>query len=402
MTKQQATLVLKPGKEKSLLRGHPWIFSGAVARVDGGPSLGQTVRVVDAEENFLAWAAYSPKSQIRARVWSFNAEDIINAAWFGEKIHHAINARESVGLRSNAIRLIHGESDGLPGFICDRFDDVLVVQILSAGAEFFRSTLINELQSHTGVSKIYERSDVDSRELEGLPLKTGVLLSPAGEDDTWVHQPIQLLENGIHYSVDIVSGHKTGFYVDQRDNRRLVHKLAKGRVLNCFSYTGGFSLAALKAGCSEVISIDSSGPAMKSAQYNAQINGLDIHQAQWIEGDVFKELRRLRAEGQRFDMIILDPPKFAPTASSVDKAARAYKDINVLGCQLLNPGGYLLTFSCSGAVTVDLFRKIVAGAAADAKASMWVVQPLSAGADHPVLLAFPEGEYLKGLLLQKR
>ena len=400
MTQKHHTLILKPGKDKSLRRHHPWIFSGAIAKVDGGPSSGETVKVVSDAGEFLAWAAYSPKSQIRARVWSFNEPDQINAAFFGERIHRAINRREGLATRSNAIRLIHGEADGLPGLICDRFEDTLVVQILSAGTEFHRDTLLAELKDHTGVEKMYERSDVDSRQLEGLPLRTGVLASPAG-DGNWFSQPVHVIENGIHYEADVAAGHKTGFYVDQRENRALVKKLAQGRVLNCFSYTGGFSLAALKAGCDHVISIDSSGPAMEQAKRHAIINDLVRHQTQWIEGDVFKELRRLRAEEQTFDMIILDPPKFAPTAASVEKAARAYKDINLLGCQLLNKGGHLLTFSCSGAVTTDLFRKIVAGAAADAKADMIVRGQLGAGLDHPVLLAFPEGEYLKGLHLQK-
>jgi 23S rRNA (cytosine1962-C5)-methyltransferase len=212
---------------------------------------------------------------------------------------------------------------------------------------------------------------------------------------------IAILENQIHYKVDIVEGHKTGFYVDQRENRALVKQLARGSVLNCFSYTGGFSLSALKAGASRVVSVDSSASALVLGQENAKLNGLDVRQSEWIEADVFKQLRAFRANGETFDLIILDPPKFAPNAASVERACRAYKDINILGMQLLNPGGDLLTFSCSGAVSTDLFRKVVAGAGADANIDMQVISNLSAGLDHPIDLAFPEGEYLKGLHLRR-
>lgn len=396
-----AELWLKPGKERSLLRGHPWIFSGAVGQVRGQPNVGEPVAVRTDSGVFLAWAAYAPRSQIRARVWSFDEHRPIDAALVGQRIHEAIHRRETVARRSTAIRLIHAEADGLPGVICDRYGDWLVVQLNSAGAQALRNTIVSELRSHTGASLIWERTDSDSVTLEGLEPETGPLTPEAKAADIGVVQAVPVLENQMHYAVDIAQGHKTGFYIDQRDNRALMGRLARGRVLNCFSYTGGFSLAALKAGADEVVSVDSSEPAIQMAQRNAALNGLDLRNARWEVADVFKYLRQCRAEEQRFDVIVLDPPKFAPNAASVERACRAYKDINLLGMQLLNPGGDLLTFSCSGAISPDLFRKVVAGAAADAGVPLHVMSPLAAGEDHPVLLQFPEGEYLKGLHLRR-
>lgn len=399
MTKH-AELWLKPGKDRSLLRGHPWIFSGAIGQVRGTPAVGEIVAVRSENGAFLAWAAVAPKSQIRARVWSFAEDQPVTPALIGKRIHEAINRREPVALRSTAIRLIHGEADGLPGLICDRYGDWLVLQFNSAGAHALRDVIVAELRSHTGLSCFYERSDSDSVALEGLQPASGPL-TPEAVAAMEQARAIEIIENRIHYRVDIVEGHKTGFYIDQRDNRSLLGQLARGRVLNCFSYTGGFSLAALKAGASEVISVDSSEPALQLAKQNAALNGVDVASAYWEPGDVFKFLRQCRAEDQRFDVIVLDPPKFAPNAASVERACRAYKDINLLAMQLLNPGGDLITFSCSGAVSTELFRKVIAGAAADAGKPLHVMSQLSAGDDHPVLLQFPEGEYLKGLHLRR-
>lgn len=401
MTQRNAEIRLKAGKDRSLLRRHPWVFSGAVAHVKGSPAAGDMVAVRSDTGEFLGWAAIAPHSQIRARVWSFDEEAPVTPAWVGQRIHEALNRRERVALRSTAIRLIHGEADGLPGLICDRYGDWLVLQFNSAGAHALRDVIIAELRSHTGLSLMYERSDSDAVALEGLQVAVGPL-TPEAKSASKQAGAVAIVENRIHYEIDLAEGHKTGFYVDQRENRALVGRLARGRVLNCFSYTGGFSLAALKAGADAVVSVDSSEPAMRLAQKNAALNGVDVGTASWEVADVFKYLRQCRANNERFDLIVLDPPKFAPNAASVDRACRAYKDINLLGMQLLNPGGDLLTFSCSGVVSPELFRKVIAGAAADARVSLEVMGALSAGEDHPVLLEFPEGEYLKGLHLRKR
>jgi 23S rRNA (cytosine1962-C5)-methyltransferase len=392
-----ATLFLKTGREKSVLHRHPWIFSGAIDRVEGNPAAGETVQVASSNGEVLATAAFSPASQIRARVWSWNVDQSIDAAFFKQAIHQAMARRASLPADGGR-RLVHGESDGLPGIIVDQYRDCVVIQLLSAGAEHWRETLLATIREATECATIYERSDADVRSLEALPpinaLRVGTL--PKG---------LAIVENGVRFRVDVETGHKTGFYLDQRDNRQRFGQQIEAlagprRVLNCFCYTGGFSLFALRAGA-EVLSIDSSAEAIGLARSNAAANGLDGAKARYREADVFTELRTLRDRGERFDFIILDPPKFAPTERHVEKAARAYKDINLLALKMLEPGGMLATFSCSGAISSELFRKIVAGAAMDAKAEARVVAPLMAAADHPVTLAFPEGEYLKGLWVQK-
>ncbi len=391
-------LKLHPGKEKSLLRRHPWIFSGAVDRLEGRARPGDTVDIVSAEGRPLARAAWSPASQIRARVWSFDAEEVIDHGFFKRRVAAAVARRaalpELVG--QQGLRLIHAESDGLPGIIADRYGDTVVVQLSTAGAEKWRGAIADSLLKATGCARIYERSDLDLRGLEGLEPVTGWLQGAADAEDLVIE------ENGVRMGVDIVGGHKTGFYLDQRDNRRRVAEIARDRrVLNCFCYTGGFSLQALAGDAREVVSVDSSGPALEAARRNLALNPqLDAARAIWLEADVFGELRNLRAAGERYDLIILDPPKFAHTAAQAERAARAYKDINLLGLQLLAPGGLLMSYSCSGGIGAELFRKIVAGAALDAGRCARIVQQLHGAADHPVDLAFPEGEYLKGLLLQ--
>lgn len=395
-----AQLLLQSGKERSLYRRHPWIFAGSVERLAGRARPGDTVEVV-AGNSVLAKAAWSPDSQIRARVWSFDANEIIDNAFFKRRVAAAVARRaalpELVG--QQGLRLIHAESDGLPGVIADRYGDTVVLQLTSAGAEKWRVAIADALSVATGCARIYERSDSEVRGLEGLEPRTGWL---RGEADTAGAGGIVIEEHGVMMAVDIIGGHKTGFYLDQRDNRRLLRELSGGkRVLNCFCYTGGFSLQALAGGAMQVVSIDSSQPALDRAAANLALNPqLPAGRAEWRCGNVFDELRKRKAAGETFDLIVLDPPKFAPSASHADRAARAYKDINLLGCKLLNPGGLLMTYSCSGGIGLELFQKIVAGAALDSGREARIVKRLQGAADHPVDLAFPEGEYLKGLLVQ--
>ncbi len=396
-----ATLVLAPGRDRSVTRRHPWIFAGSVDRLDGRARPGDTVIVQAANGRALGRAAFSPASQIRARMWTFGDESI-DDAFFRRTVARAVEQRRDLPELAGefgdhgGIRLLHGESDGLPGVIADRYGDVIVLQITSAGGEKWRETIADALVRATGVARVYERSDSDVRKLEGLEPRTGWLI---GEGDA--PYPV-ISEFGVRIEVDVAGGHKTGFYLDQRENRRLCGELARDRqVLNCFCYSGGFSLHALAGGAAGVLSIDSSGPALELARRNLGHNPqLDAARAVWLEADVFEHLRTLRAECRKFDMIVLDPPKFAPSAAHAKSAARAYKDINLLGFRLLAPGGLLMTYSCSGGVDAGLFQSIVADAAADAGVSARVLRRLSAGADHPVGLAFPEGEYLKGLLVR--
>ncbi|HRO35417.1 class I SAM-dependent methyltransferase [Thauera sp.] len=393
-----AQLVLHPGKERSLFRRHPWIFAGSVDRLDGRARPGDTVTVVTAEGKALARAAWSPSSQIRARVWSFDAEAAIDHAFFKRAVAASVARRAAIpALRGQeGVRLIHGESDGLPGVIADRYGDVVVLQLTSAGADKWREAIVAGLVQATGCAAVYERSDSEVRGLEGLESRTGCAHGelPAGG--------LTIVENEVRMEVDVEGGHKTGFYLDQRDNRLLTGQLAGGRaVLNCFCYTGGFSLQALAGGAASVLSIDSSGPALESARRNLALNPrLDASRAEWQEADVFKALRALKDEGRKFDLIVLDPPKFAPSAAHAERAARAYKDINLFGFRLLNPGGILMTYSCSGGIGQELFQKIVAGAAIDAGVDARILYRLSAAPDHPIGLAVPEGEYLKGLACQ--
>ena len=403
-----ATLILHPGKEKSVLRRHPWLFSGAVAQLDGRARAGDTVDVVSHEGRPLGRAAWSPASQIRARIWSFDAEETIDHAFFKRRVAASVARRNALPelAGQQGLRLIHAESDGLPGVVADRYGDTVVLQLSTAGAEKWRGAIADSLLKATGCARIYERSDLEVRKLEGLEPVTGWLrntpLPLGGGGAGGEGEPLVIVENGIRMAVDIVGGHKTGFYLDQRENRRRVAELARGRrVLNCFCYTAGFSLQALAGGAREVVSVDSSGPALATAQRNLALNPqLDAARAIWREADVFAELRSLRAAGERYDLVILDPPKFANTAAHAERAARAYKDINLLGLQLLATGGLLMTYSCSGGIGAELFARILAGAALDAGRNARIVQHLHGAADHPVDLAFPEGEYLKGLLLQ--
>jgi 23S rRNA (cytosine1962-C5)-methyltransferase len=345
-----------------------------------------------------ASAAYSPKSQIRARFWTFDAEESIDDAFFKRRIATAVARRQALPeLRGQqGLRLIHAESDGLPGVIADQYGDTVVVQLTSAGADKWRNAIVAGLVKATGCARVYERSDSDVRRLEGLESATGWLHGEARDE------LLTILENGVKLAVDFADGHKTGFYLDQRDNRLLLGQLAAGKdVLNCFCYTAGFSLQALAGGAASVLSIDSSGPALGQGQANLALNPqLPAERAQWQEADVFQALRDFRKAGRLFDLIVLDPPKFAPSAAHAESAARAYKDINLLGFRLLKPGGLLMTYSCSGGIGLELFQKIIADAAHDAGREARIVRRLAGAADHPIALNFPEGEYLKGLLVQ--
>jgi 23S rRNA (cytosine1962-C5)-methyltransferase len=390
------SLVLKRGREKSLKRRHPWIFSGAVEKASG--KAGDTVDVVDAAKNKLARAAYSPKSQIRARVWTFDPREEIDAQFFRARLTKAVAIREALpaARHTNALRLVHGESDGLPGLIVDRYADVLVAQFLSAGVERWRDPILDLLSELTGCAAIYERSDAEVRKLEGLESKSGFVRGNSNA------KRCPIIEYGLNFRVDVEEGQKTGFFLDQRENRQRVRALAAGReVLDGFCYTGGFSVNALAGGARRVVSMESSAAALDVARENLAANPLEGSRVEFVQADVFAHLRKLRDGGAKFDLIVLDPPKFAPTAAQVKKAARAYKDINLWALKLLRPGGLLATFSCSGAVTPELFQSIVAGAALDAGADAKIIDRFTAAADHPVALEFPEGDYLKGLLVLK-
>jgi 23S rRNA (cytosine1962-C5)-methyltransferase len=437
-----ATITLKAGKERSLQRRHPWIYATAIAKLQGNANPGDTVEVRGAKGEWLASAAWSPSSQLRARVWSFDADERIDRSFFERKLAAAIQRRKHLATETSAIRLVFGEADGLPGLVIDQYGGACVAQFLSAGVDFWKATIVDLLPTLTNCSLIYERSDAAVRTREGLSEVTGLLwsqqaLGESAFSDPFAASPDAILpsnlpanlptiapaielqtiqENGVNYQVDIVNGHKTGFYIDQRENRALVNTLTQRlvkqgksvKVLNCFSYTGGFSLAAAKAGAAEVWSVDSSGPALARAARNAQLNDIPSSHFKLEEANVtdllkaqYEHVVKDGLEAAGFDIVILDPPKFAPSANHVERAARAYKDLNMRGLRLLKPSGYLLTFSCSGAITVDLFQKIVAGAIVDARVDCQLLQRLAAGQDHPMAMTHPEGEYLKGLLLQR-
>jgi 23S rRNA (cytosine1962-C5)-methyltransferase len=391
---------LREGKERSLLRKHPWVFQASIEKGDADP--GETVRVESRAGQFLAWASFSPKSQIRARAWTFDEAERIDAAFFARKVQAAVAMRTRLGVASSGVRLIHGEADGLPGLVVDRYNDILSVQFLSAGTDRWKQVIADALLAATaslGCTRLYERSDVSVRQLEGLAQVTGWLRGEGATD-------ITITEHDWQLTLDVAEGHKTGYYLDQRDNRagfaRLVRQFGCKRVLNCYSYTGGFSVAALAGGATEVISVDSSAPALARASAHVTLNGFDAARHSTLDADVNATLRQFLKDGRQFDAIVLDPPKFAPTAAHADRASRAYKDINRLALMLLAPGGLLLTFSCSGGINADLFHKIIAGAGIDANVDGYILQRLEAASDHPTTINFPEGEYLKGLVVLKR
>ena len=391
------SLRLKSGKEKSLLRRHPWVFDGAIA--SGSGDAGETVRIDSYDGQFLAWAAFSPMSKIRARVWSFDESQRIDDTFLIAACARSLGARRLFDVKSNGIRLIHGESDGLPGLVIDRYDDTLVAQFSSCGVERFKGVITQALLQHTGLTRLYERSDTSARKLEGLPDATGWLTGSGSAE-------IVLTEHDWKLGLNIATGHKTGFYLDQRDSRKkfadYTRRMGLKRVLNCYSYTGGFTVAALSGGAAHVTSIDSSGPALEQAKANVALNGFDAARTTLLDADVNAALRQYLKDGATFDAIVLDPPKFAPTAAHAERAARAYKDINRLALMLLVPGGVLFTYSCSGGISADLFHKIVAGAGLDAKVDAYITERMGGAPDHPMTVTFPEGEYLKGLVLVKK
>lgn len=388
-----ARLILAKGREKSLLRRHPWVFSGAVQRVEGKANSGDTIDIVDSQGKWLARGAYSPSSQIRARVWTFKQDEDIDIDFFIRRLQQAQSWRDYIAKRDglDGYRLIAGESDCLPGITIDRFQNFLVLQLLSAGAEYQRAPLIAALQHCYPECAIWDRSDVAVRKKEGLELVQGHVV---GEEPPAL-LPIQ--EHGMSLLVDIKEGHKTGFYLDQRDSRFAARSYAAGRnVLNCFSYTGAFAVSALMGGCTKVTNVDTSQAALDVARQNVELNKLDLSKAEFVREDVFQLLRKYRADGQQFDMIVMDPPKFVENKNQLASACRGYKDINMLAIQLLRPGGILLSFSCSGLLPTDLFQKILADAALDAGREIQFVEQFRQAADHPVTGAYPEGLYLKG------
>ena len=386
-------VILQPKREFSIQRRHPWIFSGAIAQVEGNPGLGDTVLVKASDGTLLGRGAYSPESQIRVRMWNLgNCE--IDEAFIATRIAQAVGGRSLFLAESitNAYRLVNAESDGVPGLVADRYGDWIVCQFTTAGAERWKREIVDALQRYSPCRGVYERSDVDVRSREGLEPIMGVL---AGEPPP---DRIEIVEHGCRYYVDVKQGHKTGFYLDQRDNRAMIKRYANGLdVLNAFSYTGGFGVAAVTAAASSVTHIDMSEPALALAKENTSLNTCHVEESTFICGNVFEVLRTFRDSAKTFDMIILDPPKFADSKNSLMKASRGYKDINLLGMKLLRPGGLLATFSCSGLMTSEMFDKVVADAAVDAKRDFQVIKRLQQSEDHPEGLCFPEGLYLKGL-----
>jgi 23S rRNA (cytosine1962-C5)-methyltransferase len=387
---------LKPGRERSLRRRHPWVFSGAIARVDGAPAAGATVEVVTDGGEFLARAAYSPSSQIRARVWTFRSDERVGADWFRARLARAIESRRKLGMldAGSACRLVFSESDGLPGLIVDRYAEYLVCQFLAAGADAWRGTIVECLQALAAPRGLLERSEGGARHKEGLESERRLLAGDAPPAE------VEIETNGVRYLVDLAGGQKTGAYLDQQRNRKRVAAYAPGaEVLDAFAYTGGFAYACLRRGATRATLIDSSAEALQLAQRDAERNGF-ADRCAFVTANVFDELRALKRAGRQFDLVVLDPPKFVHSAEQVAAGSRGYKDINLLGLQLVRPGGALATFSCSGHVDAALFQKIVAGAAVDSGREAQILERLSQPADHPVATEFPEAEYLKGLILR--
>lgn len=389
------SLKLHPGREKAPERLHPWIYSGAVREIVGDPAPGETIDLISHQGEWLAKAAYSPHSQIRARIWTWDPEISIDQDFFNRRMERAYAARQVLMKTGvDAYRVIHGESDGLPGLVIDRYAGWLVIQFLSAGAEYWRDQIIAAARDVLGFDHLYERSDSTVREMEGLQQRAGLIL---GAEEP---APVIIHEGKMQFEVDLIHGQKTGFYLDQREHRTLVQDhFSHGNVLNVFCYTGGFTVAALFGNAERVLSVDSSSLAISGAKRNIARNKLPETRCEWLVDDAFQALRKLHEQGHRFDTIYVDPPRFAPTASQAHRAARGYKDLNRLAFLLLKPGGTLVTFSCSGGVTSDLFQKVVADAALDAGREGRILRTLSQPADHPIALGFPEGRYLKGLVV---
>jgi 23S rRNA (cytosine1962-C5)-methyltransferase len=384
-------VTLKANRDRPLRQKHPWVFSGALDRIDPAIGDGDVVDVVTPQGEFLARGYLNRKSQIAVRVLTWDESEAIDDGFWARRLGLAIAWR--VMGDHEARRLVNAESDGSPGLVVDRYGEWLIVQALTLGIEKFKPIIVQQLQTILRPRGIYERSDVDVREKEGLTQAAGVLAGDEPPDQ------VEIEENGYRYFVDVKHGHKTGFYLDQRENRKKAQVYAaNAEVLNLFSFSGGFAVTALKAGAKSVVNVDSSAAALQLAKENLRLNGLNVNDTDFVEADVFSFVRQLRAERRTFDVIIADPPKLAQSQSQIERAARAYKDLNLIALQLLKPGGYLITFSCSGLIAPDLFQKIVFSAAVDARRDAQIVERLSQASDHPVLLSFPEGEYLKGLV----
>lgn len=386
---------LKKGKEKAVRQLHPWVFSGALETVKGNPVNGEIISVTDSNGEFLAKGFFNNQSRVAVRLLEWNKDVEINEEWWRNRIAKAVKAREDLlnSEETSVCRIIFSEADYLPGLIVDKYSDFLSVQIHTAGIENIKPILLDELQKQLNPKGIFDRSDASARAHEGLEPTHGILRGIAPPEY------VEVLENGIKYLINISEGQKSGFFCDQRNNRRIVAQHSQGkRVLDCFSYSGGFSLNSLQLGASEVVSVDSSALAIETLTKNIELNNFDKSKHQSIQSDVNKQLRIFRESGEKFDIVILDPPKYAPTRSALDKASRAYKDLNRIGMSLLNSGGLLATFSCSGAVDITHFKQILAWAALDAGKEIQFIYQFCQPEDHPVRASFPEGEYLKGLL----
>jgi 23S rRNA (cytosine1962-C5)-methyltransferase len=389
-------IILKKGKEKAAILRHPWIFSGALDKIKGSPANGEIVAVWSANQEFLAYGYFNDQSRVALRLMEWDQSVTIDEAWYAQRLEKAIASRADIlNENTNTCRLVFSEADLLPGLIVDKYADFLSLQILSAGMENAKQTIINILRSLLNPKGIFDKSDAGARKHENLEPADGLL---------WGEQPPEFLEvkeNGVTYHINIADGQKSGFYCDQRDNREILAAYTKGKtVLDCFCYSGGFTLNSLKAGASHVTSVDSSALAIETLKHNLELNGFSEAMQNSVQSDVNKQLRVFKDENKKFEVVVLDPPKYAPSRSALDRAARAYKDLNRLGMMILEPGGILATFSCSGAVDMETFKQIIAWAALDAGREVQILKQFHQPEDHPIRMSFPEGEYLKGLLLR--
>lgn len=389
-------IILNKGKDKAAWQLHPWIFSGAIARVSESLQNGDIVSVYNHDDEFIAYGMYNKQSRVAVRLLEWDPQKEISEGWWRDRLQRAVkNRTHLLNDKNNTVRLVFAEADFLPGLIADKYGDYISVQVHAAGMERVKAIVVDELQQLLNPKGVYERSDLKSREHEGLADTNGLL---AGEMPPSF---VDIIENGIHYQVNIVEGQKSGFYCDQRDNRYITSKYVKDkRVLDCFCYSGGFTLNAFREGAASVTSVDSSALAIETLQKNIQLNGFDSSKHIAVQSDVNKYLRELGEQREKFDLIILDPPKYAPSRSTLEKASRAYKDLNRRGLMLLNSGGLLATFSCSGAMEIDTYKQVLAWAALDAGKEIQFIYQYCQPEDHPVRASFPESEYLKGLLVR--
>ncbi|WP_160069691.1 class I SAM-dependent rRNA methyltransferase [Sphingobacterium bovisgrunnientis] len=389
-------IILNKGKDKAAWQLHPWVFSGAINKKEGKIQNGDIVSVYNCDDEFIAYGVYNNTSRVAVRLLEWNPANEIDENWWRVRVQKAVqNRRHLLTENNDSVRLIFAEADFLPGLIADKYADFISIQVHAAGVENVKNIIVDELVKLLSPKGIYERSDLKSREHEGLADANGLL---------WGETPpefVDMVENGIHYKVNIIDGQKSGFYCDQRENRYLTAQYAKGkRMLDCFCYSGGFTLNALRENVREVVAVDSSALAIETLKNNIIHNGFDATKYTAVQSDVNKYLRTLGEQGEKFDVIVLDPPKYAPSRSTLEKASRAYKDLNRRGLMLLESGGLLATFSCSGAMDIDTFKQVIAWAALDAGKEIQFIRQFSQPEDHPVRASFSEGEYLKGLLVR--